>query len=475
MSRWNDQRIQTHRLRWLLFAAALITLALTNLTAVAQQRIRFPSGTQFFPGTFPSTTGTTATPWSPVAPGLTAAVPSTPPISATPWTPVPGSAGTLGGQIQPFDPYSLPQFGSGGLAPPAFPAQPTIAPPSILPPAANTAPSLPASPIIQPPPLGGAAQVLPPRTVGPIYGNPIQRQPVFPNGLNFNGPTGRQQRLFQDTGALYTYLYGDNDDELEMHEVEVFTSAVFPNFLRTPYGIRITPGFAFHFLDGPNVPFIPAVPAGPGIAPQPARPAGAQLPGQLYSAYVNALWQPQIRPQFGADINVRVGVYSDFDSVTSDSIRITGRGLGIVQLTPNSALKLGVEYLDRLDVKLLPAVGILYEPNPQTRWDIYFPRPKFSKYLTTRGNTEWWWHLGAEYGGGNWTIDRLNAPNLGMSERVDINDIRVFIGVDWNQLSRFDGIAEVGYVFDREVVVDSQPSESVDLDDTVMFRMGLKF
>ena len=199
------------------------------------------------------------------------------------------------------------------------------------------------------------------------------------------------------------------------------------------------------------------------------------LPGQLYSAYVNALWQPQLTPQIGADLNLRIGVYSDFDTVTFDSIRFLGRALGVLQITPNSSFKLGVEYLDRVDVKLLPAVGFFWQPDEFTILDLYFPRPRISRYWTTWGNNEIWWHVGGEYGGGSWTIDRIRPPNQGATDQIDINDIRVFVGVDWNRLDRLDGIFEVGYVFDREVVVRNHPLESTELDDTFMIRLGVKY
>ena len=192
----------------------------------------------------------------------------------------------------------------------------------------------------------------------------------------------------------------------------------------------------------------------------------------MYSAYLNFLWQPQLTPQFGADLNFRTGVYSDFDTVTWNSIRFTGRALGVLQMTPNVAFKLGIEYLDRADIKLLPAVGFLWEPSPETRFDVYFPRPMFSRYWTTWGNTEVWWHIGGEYGGSSWTIENI-ATNA--SDRIDINDIRVFIGTDWNRLNRLNGIFEVGYVWNREIFVASDQAMGLNLDNTFMVRLGLKY
>ena len=127
----------------------------------------------------------------------------------------------------------------------------------------------------RPPPLNGSI-------------GPIQPVPIYPNGFGWgnDGAIG-YERLFQDTGGLYTYLYGDpisNGNELEINEIEVFTSAVWKNFLHSPHDLRITPGFIFDFLAGPAV------------------PGKIALPAQLYcTPYLNFLWQPQLTPQFGAE------------------------------------------------------------------------------------------------------------------------------------------------------------------------------
>ncbi len=456
-------------LRLLLTSLALSSLVLSHGPAEAQQRIRFPNAFQ-------------APPTNPFgAPPVAGNG-----ISATPWVRVtPGQGAVLGQQIQPFDPYvgtsqglgaplrgapqvyppppaypnvgsfppsSAPPFGLPGGFSPALPplTRPNTVPvfPSGVPahsglPPANFPPAIPPMyqpPYQQPPPLNGSVGPIPP-------------QSVFPDGIQW-GNERRWERLFQDTGVLYTYLYGDSGDELQMHEVEIFTSAVLKNFLHSPHDLRLTPGFAFHFLDGPAV------------------PGGIDLPETLYGVYLNALWQPQLTPQFGADLNFRVGIYSDFDTITNDSLRFTGRGLGVLQMTPYAAFKLGIEYFDRVDLKILPAGGFYWEPDPQTRVDLYFPRPKISRYWTTWGNTELWWHVGGEYGGGSWTIDRVDT---GASQRIDINDVRVFLGVDWNRLDRVDGIFEIGYVFEREIKVRGVPAEDLELDDTFMLRAGVKF
>ena len=208
--------------------------------------------------------------------------------------------------------------------------------------------------------------------------------PLFPDGLPWQQETGDYQRLFQDTGFVYTLVGGNptpsNPDQLQINEVDIFTSVVFNNFGHSPNGLRVTPGFTFNFLNGPGARFFT------DDMGMPRRTVS--LPSKLYSAYIDGAWAPQLTRQFYADLNFRAGVYSDLKKVSSESVRFTGRGLGVLQLTPTVAMKAGIEYLDRYQVKILPAGGFLWEPDENTRFDFYFPRPKFSALLVHVGQLD---------------------------------------------------------------------------------------
>jgi hypothetical protein len=126
--------------------------------------------------------------------------------------------------------------------------------------------------------------------------------------------------------------------------------------------------------------------------------------------------------------------------------------------------------LDRVDIKILPAGGFYYRPTPD--WDMYlvFPNPKVRKFMTAVGNTKWWWYVAGEYGGGSWTVERQTTD-----DRIDINDIRVIGGLEWETQTHIRGHIEAGYVFDREVVFVSGDPGSFKPDDTIMLRAGVSF
>lgn len=371
-------------------------------------------------------------------------------------------------------PIRQPVTGSAGAAiqPPSFD------PFSSQPGAATTPPSLIAPPTqpqyAQPPyyngqPAPGSAAPY----YQPLYSSPAEAYPGYPgypaqpssqfpgglfgpNGCLGNPAPGPYLRLFQDLRFRYTWLKGNGGTDVDINVVDVAVTMNWPNFLYSGEPLRISPGFAFNFWNGPS----------------PPAPPFAELPGQAYDAYLDAFWTTNQQARIGGDINVRAGVYTDFNTITTDSFRITGTGLGWFRITDTLTLKGGVTYLDRVDIKILPAGGLFWRPNPDVNFELYFPRPKLAQRLTTLGNTDIWWYLGAEYGGGSWTFQRTTGTM--MSDQVDINDIRVYGGVEWfSGIVAIKGFVEAGYVFERELVYRSGPT--LKLDDTYMLRGGLSY
>ncbi len=96
--------------------------------------------------------------------------------------------------------------------------------------------------------------------------------------------------------------------------------------------------------------------------------------------------------------------------------------------------------------KLLPAGGLVWTPNANTKFEILFPDPKLAWRLRQVGNMEWWVYGRGEYGGDSWTI----STPTGVIE-TDYNDYRVAIGMEFDDNRRWDGYFEVGHSFEREI------------------------
>lgn len=403
------------RLAWLWCAAA--TWCAVGVAPAAAQRVTFPSTV---PGAIP------VTPQPSLAPSMT------------------------------FDPYATPGLGSPPadipFSAPALSPSMTPAPSSVLTPNFGAAP-----------PAAGIPYAATPAV--PPGGNMMQNMSTvqWDRGTydyqNPDGTVSRLQRLMQQISVEHTHLFGDHaPDALQVDRTELAATFGVPIFANPDTPLLITPGFAFNWFEGP-----PAA-------------AGADLPPRVYDAYLDTAWYPRFSEFLGADLGLRTGVWTDFEAVNSDSIRLLGRGVGIIKLSPKMDLHVGVWYLDRNHIRILPAGGVHWRPGPE--WDMFliFPNPKIRKRFVNVGTNQWWWYFAGEYGGGRWTIERDPAgPAMGADDDIDYNDLRAIFGLEWETQTQIHGRIEVGYVFDREILYDSGLPPSYSLDDTVMLRAGVDF
>ncbi len=347
--------------------------------------------------------------------------PTAPPVGSPP-----GAPGT-------FDPYSVPSTQSVPSTAPPFSPYETPAPYASPAPYSPYTPSPYAAPATQ-----------------PLYPNGIQMPQLYPQNTFAQPMRFLQELRLRDTQLLGI---GSSSTSLSVNDVETSATFAFP-FFGSNAPLLITPGFGMHFFGGPQT--------GP--------PDFADLPARTYDAYLDAGWHPQITPWLAANLGVRGGAYTDFDTFNTHSIRIMGRGLGIVTLTPTVQIAAGLVYIDRVRVKMLPAGGIIWTPNPDARYEILFPNPKLARRWSTLGNTDVWVYVSGEYGGGSWTIQRQD----GSSDQADYDDIRVNLGIEAYGLRGQHYFFETGFAFDRKVIYRSG-SPTFNAADTVMLRGGLSY
>ena len=289
---------------------------------------------------------------------------------------------------------------------------------------------------------------------------------LYPNGAPvYNGPFEpftstwtKTMRFFQEIHADDTWEARNGGDRgMGLNTINTWATFAIP-FGWTPNPLLITPGFQLNLWDGPDA---------TGFPPP-------TLPGQTYGAYIDAAWNPQISNWFGAELEVSPGVYTDFSFTDSESIRVLGRGLAVLTATPTLQFKAGIWYIDRVDIKLLPAGGVVWTPNPCSRYEIFFPAPKLAHLLSTVGNVNLWLYIRGEYGGGAWTINR---PDFGGHDEFEYSDLRVATGIDFlpETQAGLRGYLEVGFAFDRHLVYRSRMPSDVDLNNTVLVGGGLSF
>jgi len=124
--------------------------------------------------------------------------------------------------------------------------------------------------------------------------SPPAGEPQLPPGVR-NGFF--QRVLFDGTWLAAGGANGLGVDDLHLQAI---FAAPCPT-IKSP--LVITPDFAVHFL-------------------QP--PANSGLPAQLYESSLQFRWLCQATPEWGIDLSLTPGVYSDFDQDSGQAFRLTG-------------------------------------------------------------------------------------------------------------------------------------------------------
>ena len=106
-------------------------------------------------------------------------------------------------------------------------------------------------------------------------------------------------------------------DDLGINDFDFSVVAAFPNFLFSTQPLYVAPSFSLHLWSGPSA------------------PAG-DLPANAYSAFLDFGWSSDPTKPFGGEIGVRPGVFTDFNTFNTYSMRIMGQGLFRIQTTPTT-------------------------------------------------------------------------------------------------------------------------------------------
>lgn len=275
---------------------------------------------------------------------------------------------------------------------------------------------------------------------GPNYFCPPPADPPGPGTKS-----GMLQRLI----VTETWLSGgDAPSEMGVNDIEIKPILALPlPWLATP--LVLTPGFGAHYFNGPSV---------------------VDVPADTYDAYLDIRWMRQISPCVGIDVAVTPGWYSDYEQSSSDALRIGGRGVGLITCSPTFQVALGFVYLDRDDVSMLPLGGVIWTPNPDTKYELLLPRPKISRRLCHDCNNSYWAYAAGEFGGGAWAVERAT----GAEDMLYYRDYRAIVGVERNSIYGFGGRVEAGYVFSRQLQYRSNDVD-VDLDSAWMLRAELSY
>lgn len=249
---------------------------------------------------------------------------------------------------------------------------------------------------------------------------------------------------YKSASLIGTHVAGSGDD-LGITTIDM--SATF-GFRRWPT-FTFTPQFRIHALNGPG---------------------RTDLPGQLYDFSTDFSWFIPTQSAWAFQLALKPGIYSDANTSSSDRLRLQGRAIAFYTHSEYWKWVLGVVYLDREDVKALPAIGFIYTPHPNTVLEFIIPRIKLAQRYMIRQQFDNWAYIKGEFGGGSWALERSS----GADDVVTYSDLRLIFGVERKYHNGRNLFAEIGLVFNRELEYESRIGD-YDPNTTGMLRAGVKF
>jgi hypothetical protein len=266
-------------------------------------------------------------------------------------------------------------------------------------------------------------------------------------------PPGARDGVFQKLYFTGTWLpaLSEEPDALGFGDLETGVVLGFP-FMRRDTPLLVTPQFGAHLLDNEDA---------------------LDVPSELYDAAVEFRHMRKFGGgPWAMDAAVTVGYYSDFEQGDDEAVRVSGRALGVYEPSPTTKWLFGAAYLNRAGASVLPVAGVIYEPRPDMRWELIFPKPRFAWQLRhSQPGDERWAYVAGEFGGGIWSITR---PSTGQLDLLSYSDWRLLVGFERKVTHGLTRRFEFGYVFNRELEYDSGTPE-VALDDTLFVRAGLTY
>lgn len=238
------------------------------------------------------------------------------------------------------------------------------------------------------------------------------RKSRTPDGLPLEaGPIG-----YNPTISRVAWLPG-GDDQLGIVSLENLAALG----AQAPSGI--VAGFGVHFLDGP---------------------VRTEMPARLFDFSVGYQRREWIRPNFGWDFAFRVGAFSDFEGSSKEGVRFPSHLVTMTRQSRSLTWLLGIDYLDRDDINLLPVVGAVWTPTNDLRLDLAFPRPRAAMQILDSPS---WIYLAGELGGGTWAIEREQSYD----DNANYRDLRLNFGIETIHDNGAASALELGYVFAREL------------------------
>ncbi len=207
-------------------------------------------------------------------------------------------------------------------------------------------------------------------------------------------------------------------------------------------------------------------------------PGELDFPERLHDISLGLAWMRRISDRWMARFMLNGAFASDMDNTGSEAWQIRGGGFALFRPNEQWSWAFGALATGRVDLPVIPAIGVVWEPSPKLRIDLMMPNPRVSFLLTENETRQQWGYVGGGISGGTWAYDRAS----GAGERLSYREFRLVLG--WESMPprppgvfRAQGtrlMAEIGYVFGREFEFDRFEG-GFSPEDALLLRTGIRF
>lgn len=216
-------------------------------------------------------------------------------------------------------------------------------------------------------------------------------------------------------------------------------------------GVTIRPGVTFYKLDGPD---------------------RTDISSELHDADVEVAWMHRFNDCWRMRIGVTGGLYTDFEGDDyHEEFRLSGIGLLTWEKEPNLQFVLGAAVVNVESQRVLPAAGIVWFPEENTRFELLYPEGRIATKI--RQEFEWnrWLYLSGGYFGRTWRTQRT----AGGFDDVSYSHWRVAVGWETNhEASGISWFAEAGFAVGRDLEYHTSVGNYVP-SSRAMARAGFYF
>ncbi|WP_145416825.1 DUF6268 family outer membrane beta-barrel protein [Planctomycetes bacterium K23_9] len=214
--------------------------------------------------------------------------------------------------------------------------------------------------------------------------------------------------------------------------------------------VGVTPGFRIDWIDAD---------------------AGIDVPDELYQFEIQFFYRRPISKRLSAMAIVSPSIRSDL-TTSDNAFRVFALGLLNWECIPGRlTLSGGVVYLGRADLPVVPAIGVLWKPDPDTKVDLRFPVATISRRIAKDiGRSEVWTYLAGGLGGNTWAVTRANSR----ADELSLRDFRLTAGIEKVVDGGGGWFAETGYAFGRRIEFERDDTE-LKLDDAVVLQAGWRY